>query len=317
MFTNLGIKLLAIFFAIALWGAVAYTENPTQNHTYKLPVTESRLASALVVVGPAPQVPVTITATSDNLRAFQPSDLVVSGDFSKVKIGNNEVPVRVNNTDPSVQVDAPSTVAVVIDQLSTTTLNVSIDRVGALLPGYHEQPNTTSVTPSTAQVSGPKSKLNGIQAVAQVNLSQAAAPGINNTYPVIILDASNKTVNGLTVNPPNVTVKMVVVADAITVTKAVGFTITGQPAAGYRVTNVQISPLVVEATGLQNVLGGVTILSTDPVDISGQKADVIRIVTIRPPNGVALNQRTATVHVYISAIPGASPTPTPSSSTSP
>ena len=315
---NLGLKLLAIFFALALWAGVAYAENPTQSHTYKLPVAESRLSPSLVVVGAAPQLAVTVTATSDNLRAFQPADLTVSGDFSRVKIGRNDVPVRVDNSDPSVQLDAPTTVAVVIDQLATTSLNVAIERQGALLPGYHEQPSTTSVTPSTVQVSGPKSKLSSINAVVPVSLSSAAAPGINNTYPVLILDANKKDITRtVSVNPPNVTVKMVVVADAITVNKPVGFTLTGQPAAGYRVTNVQISPLVVEATGLQNVLGGVQILSTDPVDISGQKGDVVRIVTIRPPNGVSINQRTATVHVYISAIPGASPTATPTAGTTP
>jgi YbbR domain-containing protein len=102
---------------------------------------------------------------------------------------------------------------------------------------------------------------------------------------------------------------MVIQADAITLNKPVGFTITGQPASCYHLSNVQIAPLEVQATGLQNTLAGLLLLATDPVDITAAKADVIRTVTIRPPDGVTVNQKTATVHVFIAPISGASPCP--------
>jgi len=76
------------------------------------------------------------------------------------------------------------------------------------------------------------------------------------------------------------------------------------------VTNVQIAPLEVQATGPQNSLSGL-LLATDPVDISGAKGDVIRTVTIRPPSGVEVGQKTAQVHVFISPAPGVSPSPGP------
>jgi hypothetical protein len=51
------------------------------------------------------------------------------------------------------------------------------------------------------------------------------------------------------------------------------------------------------------------LLATDPIDITGAKTDIVKTVTIRPPDGVTTNQKTAQVHVFISAIPGASPSP--------
>jgi YbbR domain-containing protein len=115
----------------------------------------------------------------------------------------------------------------------------------------------------------------------------------------------------MTATPSTVSVKMVIQADAVTLNKAVGFTVTGQPAAGYRVTNVQVAPVEVQATGLQAALVGLQLVGTDPVDIAGQKSDVIRTVTLRPPDGVTVNQKTATVHVFIAPIPGVSPSPGP------
>ena len=56
---------------------------------------------------------------------------------------------------------------------------------------------------------------------------------------------------------------------------------------------------------------GAVEMATDPVDISGAKGDVIRTVTIRPPAGVEVGQRTSQVHVFISPAPGVSPSPAP------
>src|SRR5438876_743835 len=137
-------------------------------------------------------------------------------------------------------------------------------------------------------------------------------PGFTLPFTVTVLDANKKQLTkGFTVTPPQVTVKMVIQADAITVAKPVGWTLTGQPAAGYRVSNVQIAPLEVQASGLQTTLGNIVLLATDPIDVSGATADVVRTVTIRPPDGVSVNQKTAQVHVFIARAAGVSPSPGP------
>lgn len=311
MLSNLRLKLLAIFFAVALWSVVAYTSNPTGYKKFTLAVDHPALPAGLVVVGDVPQVTVTVIGTADNLKGFDQKELHVSGNFSNVKVGNNEVPIRVDSGDPAVQIDAPNTVPVTVDQLGTVTLNVTIERAHSLLPGFHEQPNSASVSPPTVQVSGPKSLLNGLQAIVPVDLANINAPGMNQSLPVTIESSSKKAVRSVTVNPPNVTVKMVVEADAITLMKGVGWSLTGQPAPGYRISNVTISPLQAQATGLQDALGRIAILQTDAIDISNARSDVVKTVNIRPPDGVTVSPKTVTVHVFISPAPGVSPSPGP------
>ena len=297
---------------------VAYAQNPTQSHKYGLRMDNPVLPAGLVVVGDVPQVNIIAIGSADNLRAFDaqlrsnPAMLHISGNFSGTKVGKNDVPIRVNNSDPNITIDAPSSVTVTIDELGTAALTVSIERVKALPPGFHEQTALTTVTPASVRIDGPKSQLTSIQAVVLVDLDALFAPGFNQPYSVVVWDKNKKPLTkSMTVTPAQVSVKMVIQADAITVAKSVGFTLTGQPAAGYRVSNVQIAPLEVQATGLQNTLAGLVLLATDPIDISGAKADVIRTVTIRPPDGVTTNQKTAQVHVFISPIPGVSPSPGP------
>lgn len=310
MLGNLRLKLLAIFFAVALWSVVAYTSNPTTSHKYNLRIDHPVVPTGLVIVGDLPQVPVTVTATAENFKNFDQRTLHVVANFNNVKVGNNEVPVRVDKGDAPVEVDAPSTVPVVIDQLGTATMTVSIERVHALPSGFHEQTSATTVTPTSVRVDGPKSELAASEAVARVDLDGLQPPGITQPTTVVVRDAKSKKIfNSMKITPLQVTVKLVIQADAMTVPKPVGWTLTGQPAAGYRITNVQIAPLEVQASGLQSALATLNLLATDPVDVSNAKSDVVRTVTIRPPAGIEVNQKTATVHVFISPAPGVSPSP--------
>ena len=98
----------------------------------------------------------------------------------------------------------------------------------------------------------------------------------------------------------------------MTETKAAGAAVTGQPAPGYYISNVQVNPPLVSATGLADVLGALKQIASDPVDISGQSSDVVRTVTLRPPAGVTVSPRTVQVHVFISKNPVAGPSPSPS-----
>lgn len=297
---------------------MAYAQNPTQSHGYTLRMDNPVLPAGLVLVGDVPQVSLTAIGTSDHMRSFDaqlrtnPNMLRISGNFSNTHVGTNNIPIHVNNSDPTITIVAPSSVTVTIDELGTTTVPVSIERVKALPPGFHEQASATTVTPASVRIDGPKSQLTGIQAVVLVDLDALVAPGFNQPYSVVVWDKNKKPLTkSMTVTPAQVSVKMVIQADAITVAKSVGFTLTGQPAAGYRVSNVQIAPLEVQATGLQNTLTGLVLLATDPIDVTGAKADIIRTVTLRPPDGVTVNQKTAQVHIFISPIPGVSPSPGP------
>jgi YbbR domain-containing protein len=296
---------------------VAYAQNPTQDHKYSLRLDTPALPAGLVLVGDVPQVTITAIGTTDHMRSFDallrvnPGMLHITGNFSGVKVGRNDVPIRVNNSDPTITIVAPSTLSVTVDELGTTTLPVSIQRIKALVPGYHEQAAATAVTPPNVRVDGPKSQLTGVQAVVLVEMDAVNAPGFNQPFSIVIWDENKKALKTLTATPAQVTVKMVIQADAITVDKAVGFTLTGQPASGYRVTGVQAAPLIVQATGLANTLAGLALLASDPIDISGAKADVVKTVTIRPPDGVTTSLKTTQIHVFIAPIAGVTPSSSP------
>src|SRR5437879_1309930 len=204
------------------------------------------LPAGLVLVGDVPQVTVTAIGTADHMRSFDaqlranPGLLHIVGTFSGVRVGKNDVPIQVNQSDPTITIVAPNTVAVTIDELGTTTQPVSIERVRALPPGFHELASATTVTPASVRVDGPKIQLTGVQAFVLVDLDALVAPGFNQPYSVVIWDKNKKTLKGLVATPPQVSVKMVIQADAITVANSDGFTVCGRAAAASGVSNFTI-----------------------------------------------------------------------------
>jgi YbbR domain-containing protein len=82
--------------------------------------------------------------------------------------------------------------------------------------------------------------------------------------------------------------------------------ITGAPADGYRITSVRVEPLsgdppfnVVRAQGTLQVLDSVRQLTTEPIDISGARSDVVRTTAINPVPNLVLATTTVTVTVVI------------------
>jgi hypothetical protein len=309
LFSNLRVKLLALALATALWSVVAYTQNPTQTRTYSLNIVAPNLPADLLILGDLKPVKATVVGPADSLKNFDSRSLKVVADFSSVKVGRNRVPMDVTAPDSTVKILHDDAIVVDVDQAASVEQTVKLERVHGLPPGFHEVASATTITPDKVVIQGPKSLLNGIEAVIYIDLEGLQSPIPGNQLTIQVRDANKKPLSKMTVRPPTVELKMSIQADAVTETKAAGFTVTGQPATGYRVTNIQVTPVFVNATGLVATLAGLQQVAADPVDITNARADVVKTVILRPPPGVDVSPKTVQVRVFISVIPGVTPPP--------
>ncbi len=307
---NLRLKALAVAAAAALWATVAYTENPTQErdvHINGSQIQHTAVPVGLVLIGDLPTVTVTMVGASDALSRFDPNaSLRVSANFSGLHQGTQYVPLLVTDLDPNVHLRRqPAAIAVTVDQLATVTVPVTLDQLRSVPAGFHEV--SAVIDPKQVSVAGPKSRLANIDAYVGIDLD--GHQSFFQDSPVVkVRDPKKKEIPGLLISPATVTVKVTIQADAVTETKVAGWTLTGQPAPGYRVSNVTITPLEVSVTGLAATLDTIQQMPTDPVDISNATADVVKTVVVRLPAGVQdVSPRSVQVHVFIVKIPQPSP----------
>jgi YbbR domain-containing protein len=307
---NLRLKLLAVAAATALWATVAYTENPTAERTFQIngsQIQHTAVPVGLVLIGDLPPVSVTVVGPADALRTFDPNaSLRLSANFSGLHQGTQSVPVQIVDTDNSTHLRAqPASIAVTVDQLATVTATVTLDQQGSVPVGFHLV--SAVIDPKQVSVAGPKSLLANIDAYVVITLDGHQS-FFQDTPIVSVRDQKKKLVPGLLISPATVTVKVTIQADAVTEAKVVGWTLTGQPAPGYRVSNVTVTPLEVSVTGLAATLDTIQQMPTDPVDISNATADVVKTVAVRLPAGVQdVSPKSVQVHVFIVKIPQPSP----------
>lgn len=286
---NPGLKVIALALAILLWFYVGIEKNPFETRFFQVPVTYEHLDGEMSVNSPTKQVSITVRARSNQFDSLTAGDFTASVNLSKVKVGDNTIPVMVKS--PShVQVTkvSPQEIVVTAERLDGKRLPVQVLETGQLPNGgkvkkYQAQPREVFIAGDpwlTKQVS---------KAVVQVNLSDLYE-STSLDCPVLLLDRNGQALNlpGTEVKPN--TVRLVVTLDDVAEEKAVPVvvTINGTAGEGYVLKSALAVPETVTIKGAASRLADIDQLATNPIDISGLQKDQQVSVGLNIPEGITV-----------------------------
>lgn len=306
---NISTLILSLALAVTIWIVALNEEDPFEEKVFpeSLPVTIANLPEGMVLVGgPLPAVDVSIRAPQSVWASLAPDQLRVTVDLSGVESGPVSLPLTatVDNRDARVIAITPAQVQVVVETIVNRSVPVRLEITGQPATSY--QADEGRVTPNQASVSGPASAADSVsELVARINLDNTKE-SINDDVLLVPLNASGQVVPGVTVEPPIVAVNIPVRQLGGYRDVAVKAVIEGQVASGYRLTNLDYSPLVVTVFStdpliVANMSGFV---ETEPLDITDANDDREARLTLKLPEGVSLAspQTTVLVQVSIAAI---------------
>lgn len=286
---NPGLKVIALALAILLWFYVGIEKNPFETRFFQVPVTYEHLDGEMSVNSPTKQVSITVRARSNQFDSLTAGDFTASVNLSKVKVGDNTIPVMVKS--PShVQVTkvSPQEIVVTAERLDGKRLPVQVLETGQLPNGgkvkkYQAQPREVFIAGDpwlTKQVS---------KAVVQVNLSDLYE-STSLDCPVLLLDRNGQALNlpGTEVKPN--TVRLVITLDDAAEEKAVPVvvTINGTAGEGYVLKSALAVPETVTIKGAASRLADIDQLATNPIDISGLQKDQQVSVGLNIPEGITV-----------------------------
>ncbi len=309
------LKLLALGLAVLMLGAVALSQNPPTVKYLTVPLNYV-VPPNIVLINPPTKTTITYAGLADVISKVETSNTVATVDATGALPGSA---VRLNivgsTTVQDVRVQNPPPIAVTIDTLQAVELPVVVNARAA--NGWSLDPSKTLATcpgtpsPSPCKVHfvGPVSWENNLKAVATfpgdvIGTSNSPNQPVTLQNASGTLDLSVRTVpaSSLDVTAVNLHAESVAGTTSASV-PLVDPPPSKPPPAGYRVTGVTITPLIVTISGAAAVLQRVRNITLSPVDLSGSTSDVTFEVGINYPTGVTGSVTTATVKYTISPNP--------------
>jgi len=309
---NLSTLILALALGIVVWISAVTAGNPNieQSRTVSLEIVG--LDPDMLIVGNVPsQVRVSLEAPTSVMESMNATDSAVQAwvDVSGLEPGTHdlEVQVQINENFRPVRRGAvvPEIVSLTLESMLTRTYPVNLEVTGEPVVGY--QKGTLRYEPSSVAVSGPESLVTQVEEVqASLNIS-GSVETITREVPVVALDEGGTPVSGLNITPGQVSVTQPIFLQGGYRNVIVRVMTTGQPANGYKLTNITVSPLnvVVFSSDPQLVNDLPGYVETEAVDLTDTEDDFDIFVGLNLPEGVSIvGDQFVLVQVSIAAIEG-------------
>jgi YbbR domain-containing protein len=293
---NFGLAALALALALSLWLYVSERENPTETRTFNnaVPITFVNVPNELAISqASATTVRLRIEAPEHEFDGLEVDDFEATVDLGGLSEGAATLPVEVAPPNRRVNIAGvtPGQVDVVLEPRRSRDVPVRVDLVGSPQTGFVA--TDASAEPETATVTGPESLVALVDnVVAEVNLTGARVDLTEDRVRLEPRDARGGAISRVIVSPDTASVDVDLEQRDFSSTFVVTPAVVGQPAHGFNVASVTVSPPLVTISGTLQVLQSIDAVHgvlTDEVSINDARDDVRRTVQLQLPQGARVD----------------------------
>lgn len=301
---NLGLKLLAVLFAIALWIVVVNIDDPVKPAQYTISVTQDNMdyltsnGKYSETLGGKNTVTFTASAKRSILEKLSNTDFTAVADMEKIEYvegdGVCRVPITITcskyNSNTVTISSKQQYLDVTVEDLGNVQKKITASTEGTVMDGC-ALGDVSIVTSNLLKISGPSSVTSQISTVvATINVDGMSSDVTDTVVPVLYdvdgneIDASKLKMN---LNTVTITAQILNTKDV-----DLSFQTKGNVASGYTLKGITYSPKKVRIKGETDVLNKVTKITIpeDVLDMSGATEDVETTVDITSylPDGTSL-----------------------------
>jgi YbbR domain-containing protein len=303
--TPLSLAFVSLVVAIGLWIAVTEAENPSQVDVFPgaIEIVPVNIPEGQAVASMSTSsVRLQVRADEDTFRRLSVSDFRAEVNLAHARTSPFEATVNARATgedDVDILEISPSTVTVTLEQSITRQVPVQPHLVGSPAQGFNVPAGGIESDPATVRVSGASSLIQLVaSATADINLTGLRA-SLQQKYTLVPRDSRGVDLRGLSVEPPNADISVSIVQVEVTLGLTIVPQYQGTPADGYNLVSASVDPPAIPVTGPLELLHSVPFVTTEPVDVTGLRADATRNIRLRIPSGLQATRDTVTVRLRV------------------
>lgn len=307
---NFGSLITAFILALIVWVSAVTAADPNEEQLYPLPIPISITGKdpKLLIMGTIPEnerVTLNAPRSIQDQLASDPSAIRAWIDLTNLGQGEHTVPVHVlpNRSPVRVVHEDPAEIHLILEPLTSRTITVTLTVMGAPALGYKNE--VPVYTPTQVLVSGAASLVNQVANIQAIINIANASESIDSTISLQAIDLTGKPINGITLTPDTINVKLPISLLGGYRNVIVKVVTMGNVADGYKLANINASPpnVVVFSGDPQQLIGLPGYIETKPVDLSGATSDITATVPLNMPSGISVvNDKKAVVHIGITPI---------------
>lgn len=305
---NWGTKLLALLIAVALWAGLI-TQDPTLTReklfndvTVTVNGADTLKRYGFIVLedidAVLSDVDVRVDVPQNQYSAAQSGNYSIRVELSRLrKAGEHEVKIQSTNSSVYGEVTEifPSSIKLTVDEYVTRyRIPVTVAVSGKLPEGFYA--TAPSTDPPMIAVSGPKSVVERIvsaQVVADQTTLPAQEGNVRRALSFVLSDEYGNPIRSdmLEVTSESVLLDSIIVEQEVYTQRTVAFSdlglVTGQPAEGYEIKGVYLTPGSVTIAGRAAAINDINVMYADnTVNVRGLTESVTKSLRVRQPSTI-------------------------------
>jgi YbbR domain-containing protein len=293
---NLTAKIVALIMAVILWVYVMNEQNPLVETSMEVPLEVRNLSSAVMATDIPEVVRVKVRGSRALIMGLGQKDIKAYIDLKGLGDGRNTLSVAANiPANIELMEVSPNSINFRLDTIVSREIPIEARLGGAAVPGGAV--DRISYSSPKVTVKGPSEIVDTVvKAVVDVDVS-----GKNTDFtmdgPIILLDARNKKVEGLTTNPGDVSVSLAftpVISKKMVEVKA---NIVGPFGKNIILHQISIKPEQVEISGQGKAFERIDSIYTEPINVSEINKETVLQVKLQPKDSILLSKDMVTVNI--------------------
>ena len=293
---NLTAKILALIMAIILWVYVMNEQNPLVETSMEIPLEVRNLSSSVMATDIPEVVRVKVRGPRAIIVSLVQKDIKAYIDLKGLGDGRNSLTVTANIPgNVELMEVSPNDINFRLDTIVSRQVPVEAKVVGTPAPGGVVA--KISYSSQVVNVKGPSEIVDTVvKAMVDVDISGKNTDFTTNG-PITLLDARNKKVEGLALNPGEVSTSLTFTPLINKKMVEIKPNIIGVLGKGVVLNKISITPEQIEISGDEKTFERTKVIYTEPINISDITKETVQEVKLQIQDGVLVNKNTVTVNI--------------------